>query len=60
MKYYPNPIYENWTQRLICVHSDFDLDDMTLSQGHDTPLESRHQLFDLLVPFKSKTQVKIL
>ena len=46
VKYYPNPT------------CDLDLGDMTLGQGHDTPLGHRQQMSEVL--FKSKLPVKVM
>ena len=35
----------------VCVHCDLDLRDMTLGQGHDTPLGHGQQLCELLSRF---------
>ena len=32
----------------VCVHCDLDLGDMTVSQGHSTPLDQEHQLCEIL------------
>ena len=32
----------------VCVHCDLDLGDMTLGQGHDTPLDHGQQLCEIL------------
>ena len=32
----------------VCVHNDLDLGDMTLGQGHDTPLGHGQQLCEIL------------
>ena len=32
----------------VCVHCDLDLGDMTLGQGHDTPLGHGQQLCEII------------
>ena len=39
------------TRFLVCVHFDFDRGDMTLCQGHDTPLDHGQQLCEMLSRF---------
>ena len=36
------------TRFWVCVHYDLDLGDMTLGQGHDTPLGHGQQLCEIL------------
>ena len=36
------------TRIWVCVHCDLDLGDMTLRQGHDTPLGHGQQLCEIL------------
>ena len=50
--YYQDPIWQ-WllmarTGFTACVHCDLDLGDMTLGQGHDTPLGNGKQLCEIL------------
>ena len=62
LKYCSNPSYQ-WkvmarTRIWLCVYWDIDLGDMTLGQGHDTPLGHGQQLSEVL--FKSKLAEKVM
>ena len=52
VKYYPDPTWQ-WgvmarTRISVYVHCDLDLRDMTMGQGHDTPLGHGQQLCEIL------------
>ena len=55
VKYYLDPTW-HWgvmarTQIWLCVHYDLDIRDMTLGQGHDTPLDHGQQCCKILFTF---------